>query len=448
MKAIVGWLAGMLLGVTLVAQEYRWEVKTDRTDAIYKQGETITFSAVLLKNGQPAAGKNVVWQMIGDGTFRKTGSYISEKTPFTVTAALAFPGWVQVTFTLAATDGAPVTKTTDNPRTVTTVAAIGAMVDPLGITAVGQEPGDFDAFWRACRAEVDAVPLKAALVAVEVAAPDAGKVAGFEVKIACAGGRPVSGYLAKPAGAAPHSLPAIVFYHGAGVQSAALPCASAAAGAIALEVNAHGIDNGQPAGFYQELKQHALKNYPHRNKQDRDQFYFKGMYMRVMRSLDYVKSLPEWDGKHLIVVGGSQGGAQALVAAALEPCVTLCLAGVPALCDQAGGLATPPRQPGWPRLYGVTAAGRPDNAAVANVAAYYDLVYFARRVRCETYISAGFIDDVCVPTSVYAAYNQLPATIRKAMSAAPGRGHLDTRNTLGSKRMDEYLREIRAAAKK
>lgn len=51
------------------------------------------------------------------------------------------------------------------------------------------------------------------------------------------------------------------------------------------------------------------------------------MYLRVLRALDYVKTLPEWDGKNLIVIGSSQCGAQAIVAAALDPQVSLCLTG-------------------------------------------------------------------------------------------------------------------------
>ncbi|NMA46826.1 MAG: hypothetical protein GX945_09725, partial [Lentisphaerae bacterium] len=67
-------------------------------------------------------------------------------------------------------------------------------------------------------------------------------------------------------------------------------------------------------------------------------------YLRVMRSLDFVKTLPEWNGRDLIVVGSSQGGGQAIAAAGLDPQVTLCVAAVPALSDHAGTLATPPPQ--------------------------------------------------------------------------------------------------------
>ena len=74
------------------------------------------------------------------------------------------------------------------------------------------------------------------------------------------------------------------------------------------------------------------------------------MFQRACRALEYLKSRPEWDGRILIVSGGSQGGAQALAAAGLDPQVTCCVALVPALCDHHGLLAG--RQPSWPYLNG------------------------------------------------------------------------------------------------
>jgi len=35
--------------------------------------------------------------------------------------------------------------------------------------------------------------------------------------------------------------------------------------------------------------------------------YFGGMAWRVVRAIEYLKSLPEWNGRDLTVRGGSQG---------------------------------------------------------------------------------------------------------------------------------------------
>lgn len=48
-----------------------------------------------------------------------------------------------------------------------------------------------------------------------------------------------------------------------------------------------------------------------KENEDPETTYFNGMMLRLIRSLEYAKSLPEWDGKNLTVQGHSQGGMQA-----------------------------------------------------------------------------------------------------------------------------------------
>jgi cephalosporin-C deacetylase-like acetyl esterase len=434
-------LTAVFIAVSLLAQEYKVEVKTDKEDAIYNKGQKITFSAQVMMDGKPVAGKKVNYLLQGDGNLKKSDSYVSAEKPFTIDESLDFPGWVQVKFTVIGEDGKPLKYKDKADKELVLESAIGAMVAPLEIKAAGEEPKDFDAFWKVCREELNKVPVKAELVKVDVPADQQGKFECYDVKVDCAGGMPVSGYLVKPVDAKPKSLPAIVTYHGAGVRSAGKPFGYANNGAIALDVNAHGIANGQPEEFYKNLRENDLKDYSHRNKNDKDKFYFKGMYMRVMRALDYVKSLPEWDGKNLIFAGGSQGGAQSIVAAALDPQVNLCIAGVPALSEHSGSLAQPQRQPGWPRLYNANNS-KPDDEAIAKTAAYYDNIYFAKRIKAETYISTGFIDTTCVPTGVYAAYNNIPASTKKFISTTPAGGH-GAPNTLGNKRLPEFIKEVK-----
>ena len=62
----------------------------------------------------------------------------------------------------------------------------------------------------------------------------------------------------------------------------------------------------------------------------------KRVYLGCVRAIDFLTSLPEWDGKNIAVQGGSQGGALALVTAGLDKRVTACVANHPALSDMAG----------------------------------------------------------------------------------------------------------------
>lgn len=436
--------AFVFMPIWLMAQEYKVEVKTDKVDAIYNKGQKITFSAQVLMDGKPVLGKKVNYLLQGDGNLKKTDSFISAEAPFTLEEALDFPGWIQVKFTLVGDDGNPFKQKDKNDKEVILEAAIGAMVAPLEVKSEGDEPKDFDVFWKACRKGLDMIPVKAELVKVDVPPAQQAKYESYDVKVDCAGGMPVSGYLWKPVGANLKSLPAIVNYHSAGVRSARDTFSHDKSCAIAFDVNAHGIANGQPSKFYSDLSQNELKDYSSRGKNDRDKFYFKDMYMRVMRALDYVKSLPEWDGKNLIVMGVSQGGAQAIAAAALDPQVTLCLASVPALSELAGTLAKPQRQSGWPRLFSAK-DGKPDDETVAKTVAYYDNIFFAKRIKADIYISTGFVDNTCAPTGVFAVFNNIPETTKKFITSTPCDGHDGAPNTLGGRRLAAFFKDLKNA---
>ena len=163
-----------------------------------------------------------------------------------------------------------------------------------------------------------------------------------------------------------------------------------------------------------------------------------------MRSLDYIKSLPEWDGKHIVVCGGSQGGAQVFAACALDKDVTYAIASVPAMSDHSGCLAG--RDSGWPRLYKCV-NGKPDDPEVAKTAAYYDNASFAKRVKCPINVNTGLFDTTCVPTSVMAVYNSIPETTQKWLTIVPDGKH-DASHKPGNKRRNDYLLKAKKTNRK
>ncbi len=417
-------------------ESYRLRVAPVGKKRIYKAGEQIRFNITLLdKAKQPVSGQKIGYAVSsGDGRLQKNIITTTDGRPLVCEVSLDKPGWVQVRAFLLDENGKPLLK-----RGKKIMAGAGAMVEPEKIKAGCEEPADFKSFWDAQKAVLAKVPVKAEKVEVPLKGKQAGKFKCYDVKVDCVDNVPVSGYLTMPANAKPGTLPAVVSYHGAGVYTASKPVRN---NAISFDVNAHGILNGQPKEYYNHLKTNDLRGYPQKNKNDRDKFYFKNMYLRVLRALDYVKTLPEWDGKNLIVVGSSQGGAQAIVAAALDPQVSLCLTGVPALSDHCGNLAG--RQSGWPRLFSVK-NGKPADARTAEVSKYYDNVNFAKYIKAPVYMTVGMIDETCVPTSVYAVYNNLPAATEKHMTIFPTEGHVG-KNPAGYRAMNKVLKQ--AAEKK
>ena len=434
----------MLSVLNIFAGTLKFECSVNRENAIYKAGEKIIFTVKLTEDGKTAADKFIQYRLYHDDKEMKKDK-VSAAGELKIETSSDKPGWIYIK--VSAKDSKdqfinqPATvegKTVNQAQSV-----IGAMVEPEKLLPPMKEPEDFDAFWDQVKKELAAVPMK---VLEKVRIPEEKQVEVYDVKISCAGEKPVSGYLCIPLNAKPKSCPAYVSFHGAGVRSSYKPVEMASRGLIALDINAHGIENGKPQSFYNDLRKNYYYTtldefrpirYAHWNKHDRDKFYFKGMYMRLMRALEYVKSLPEWDGKHLIVSGGSQGGAQVLAACALDHDITFARAGVPAMCDHSGCLGD--RRSGWPALY-----SRDDNRknpAYAKCASYYDGAYFARRIRCPIWINTGFADNTCPPTSVFAAYNSIPAGTEKHMQTCPDGRH-STPHTEGKKAMNDYIDSI------
>jgi cephalosporin-C deacetylase-like acetyl esterase len=323
-----------------------------------------------------------------------------------------------------------------DPSTRPLTALAGAAIEPEKIAPSLPVPDDFDAFWSQQRKLLLDHPAEPKLTAV--ASPD-DTIETFDVQIAVPEpGRNLSGYFARPKNARPHSLPAILYPHSAGVRDSDLPHAvrGAKIGAIALDFNAHGVPNGQPPEFYAGLLSGDLSGYASRGMEDREQVYFRGMYLRLWRALDFLTQQPEWDGKTLIVEGSSQGGGQALVIAGLDHRITLCLASVPALSDLTA--AKIDRTPGWPKMLRRGADGSINPKAIEALR-YVDVMNFASRIQCPTIVSVGFIDATCPPTSVYAAFNNIPANVNKTIVNRPAMGHAFPKDLI--EEWDEVIRK-------
>lgn len=391
LAALVFLISPALITQAASSTNYVISVRTDRPEAIYGRNAKVEFQLAVTREGQPVADAEVQWMLSKDGVppIRK-GRLVLTNGQGTVTGTLDESGFLQCQATFQ----------TPASRTLTAVA--GAGIDPLNIKPSLPVPDDFDEFWFTQKKRLAAVPTNFRLTPVQ--SPQAG-VECFDLQADCVG-VPVSGFFAKPLHAEKGSLPVILTLHGAGVRSSSLdgPANWAKQGFLALDVNAHGIPNGQPPSFYNDLANGTLKDYRSAGRESRETVYFLGMFLRVLRGIDFLTAQPEWNGRTVIVYGSSQGGAQAIVAAGLDERVTFFAAGVPAMCDHTGTVVG--RVNGWPKLVPSGPDGAPD-PRVLQVARYYDMANFATRVKAAGMVTVGFIDATCPPTTVYAAFNAL-----------------------------------------
>lgn len=383
-------VVGSVASVQKSPAEFVVRVTADRADALYKIGEAIIFAVAVTHLGVPVPSSEAEWSLTKDGVAPiQRGRVRIEQGRGTIFGRLDEPGFLQCRVTVSV-EGQKFH------------AAAGAGVSPTEIQPSAPVPADFDSFWTGKKQALATVAIHAQLAAVNSARDG---VEAFDVKVDSLGA-PVSGYYARPTGSKPRSRPAVLTVHGAGVRSASISTAAgwAREGALSLDINAHGIPNGREASFYENLAAGELKDYRRNGLQSRDTIYFLGMFLRLVRAIDFLTSQPEWDGRTVVVYGSSQGGAQAIAAAGLDPRVTFFVAGVPAMADHTGALVG--RIAGWPKFVGTEV--KPTAEILASIP-YYDVVNFALRAKAPGFFTVGFIDTTCPPTSVYAAYNALSA---------------------------------------
>ncbi len=415
-----------LAGAKAINSQVKLMVKTNKPSALYKIGEPIVFEVTLTENGKALVGTKIKYSIL-KGLRWKGGSIISSNKAMTIKTSLDKPGFVMCQVSCLPSKG----------KTRRIYKYAGAGVEPLKIKGAGPEPEDFDKFWNSKKAMLKKIPLEPTLTPLKVASRYKKNVVCYDLKINCPGGAPVSGYFFKPKNAKIKSLPAVIKFHGAGVRSSTKPYAMAAKGVLAMDINAHGIDNGKPKDYYMKLRNGKYKEYYYKNSDDKEKMYFLGMFLRVYRSLQFAMAQPEWDGKNLIVTGHSQGGAQAIVAAGLEPKVSLCIAKEPALCNHLGILHN--RKSGWPHFIREARKHKPFNQNVTKTIPYFDVANFAKRIKGEAVITVGFIDRLCYPSSVYAAYNNIQG--EKTIINDPTAEHRKTKKpeTACNKIINEYI---------
>jgi cephalosporin-C deacetylase-like acetyl esterase len=274
-----------------------------------------------------------------------------------------------------------------------------AAFEPEKIRPVAELPADFNEFWNKAKEELSQIPLNPILLPAPEYSTE--NVNVFFVNYANIRGR-IYGILCVPKKEGKY--PAVLSVPGAGIRPYTPDIRYAEKGIISLQIGIHGIPVNLPQAVYTELGTGALRDYFRFNLDDRDNYYYKRVYLGCVRSVDFIFSLPRFNGRDIAVTGGSQGGGLSLVTAGLDQRIKYLGAWYPALCDLTGYLHE--RAGGWPGLFRDEFTNKPEKVRTA---AYFDAVNFARSITVPGFYSWGYNDNVCPPTSMFAAYNVITA---------------------------------------
>lgn len=155
-------LTSVFSALTTLAGTLALNWSTDKEPVSYRPGEAMIFKIQLLEEGKPLAGKTLKWLRTGDDAKTTQGEAVSSETEAVeITTSLDQPGFVHLTVAVFNQDGSAVKDAREQPLKFE--GGAGVEFAKLGGYP---EPADFDAFWKAQKARLAAVPMKAKLTEV------------------------------------------------------------------------------------------------------------------------------------------------------------------------------------------------------------------------------------------------------------------------------------------
>lgn len=373
-----------------------WVTEPDHPDWIYRTGEKAKIKISLFKYGIPQDGITVNYEtgselMPSD----KTGSITLKNGKAEINiGTLDKPGFRDCIFSVMI-----------NGKKYSHHVKVG--FSPDKIKPYTEMPDGFMDFWKNNIKEASEFPLKYTKEKAEEYCTE--KIDCYLIKLQLNNrGQAVYGYLFYPKNAKPESCPVVLSPPGAGIKTIKEPLRHkyyAEEGFIRLEFEIHGLNPTMSEEQFKEISNafNGKENgYLTNGLDNKDNYYMKRVYLSCLRCIDLLTSLPEWDGKNVIVQGGSQGGALAMITAGLDKRVTACVVNHPALSDMAGYMAG--RAGGYPHFFRTRGM---DTKEKLETMSYYDVVNFARLIKADTFMTWGFNDNTCPPTTSYAVYNTL-----------------------------------------
>jgi cephalosporin-C deacetylase len=285
------------------------------------------------------------------------------------------------------------------------------------------EPADFDDFWAATlRWARDAgtpaqfTPYDAALSTVEV----------YDLTFSGFAGQPVRGWFLLPrhtTGPLPCVVEYIGYGGGRGLPHEWLTWSAAGYANLVMDTRGQG-SNGSLVGDTPDPDPLGLPQSPGfmtRGLTDPLAYYYRRVFTDAVRAVDAARAHPRVDPDQVVVTGRSQGGGITLAVAGLVDGLAATMPDVPFLCHYQRATEITDALPyGELVTYLKTHRGEVDQ--VFDTLGYFDGVNFAARASAPTLFSVALMDDVCPPSTVFAAYNHY-AGQGKDIRVWPYNGH-------------------------
>lgn len=274
-------------------------------------------------------------------------------------------------------------------------ALTGVVFSPWEIEGSIETPNDFNTFWENQRALLENIPMNAVVTPFDTT--EFSK--SYKLRLDNVDGRKVWGYVTIPNGSGPFA--GIITMPPFGiVKDIVVPETTIAerGGAIAITLSIHDYDP----------EVDAVDGYIPDNYAVREENYYRFGLLGAVRAIDYLFTMPEFDGENVGITGVSQGGGLSIVMTGVDPRIDAMAFTVGTLCghsefnfEKASGL------PYYLRDSKAVVGTFANEIATINATQYYDGIHCLKQFNGPIYGSVSYLDTISPPATVFAALNSL-----------------------------------------
>jgi cephalosporin-C deacetylase len=272
------------------------------------------------------------------------------------------------------------------------------------------EPADFDAFWQDTLAETRRTPLDPHFEPFDCGLRT---LEAFDVTFNGYGGQPIKGWLMLPrqrSGPLPCVVEYIGYGGGRGFATDWLLWSSAGYAHLIMDTRGQGsawsrgdtpdpeADGGNP----------QFPGFMTRGVLQPQTYYYRRVFADAVRAVETARAHPAVNGMRIAASGGSQGGGITLAVSGLAD-VEAIMPDVPFLCHYRRATEITDEHP-YQEITRYLMIHRDKEATVFATLAYFDGLNFAARASASALFSVALMDEICPPSTVFAAYNHYAGT--------------------------------------
>ena len=286
-------------------------------------------------------------------------------------------------------------------------------------------PNDFDPYWDAALSELDAINNQIIWEPAEFHAPG---VECNHMYFTGIGNAKVHAKILKPS-KINHPSPAILMFHGYSCDSNdwSLKLGFVAQGYVVAALDSRGQgglseDSGGVIG--NTLHGHIIRGLENAINGHPEKLLYRNMFLDTVQLARIVMEMPEVDSENVFATGWSQGGALTVACAALEPRIKKIAPVYPFLSDYKRVWQMDYAKDAYAELKEffrhVDPQHKREDEIFTNLG-YIDIQNLASRIRADVLWGIGLSDNICPPSSQFAAYNKIKSD--KKMATYPDFAH-------------------------